>query len=155
MRNNYQKGLSVTELLIVIAGIALLVAFVLPQFFKLRENQTLKSAVGDILSILDKARANTLASVNSSEYGVHLESDKVIIFKGNTFDVNDTNNETINITTPASISNVTLNGISGSSGDVYFQRVYGVPSKSGTITVSTTSSSKIITLSSTGVASSN
>jgi hypothetical protein len=121
----------------------------------MRENQALKNAVSDILSSLNKAQSQTLASVNSSSYGVHFQADKVIIFKGTVFSTGDANNETIGLTSPASISNVTLGGVSSTSGDMYFNRLSGAPSTTGTITVSTTSYSKIITVSATGVASSN
>ncbi len=155
MKNFYKKGITATELLVVIAVLGVIFSIVIPQFSKSRELQVLKSGVGDILSTIDKARVTTLSSLNSSSYGVHFQSDKVIIFKGTVFSASDPNNEAINITTPANISNVTLGGISGNSGDVYFNRLSGSPSALGTITISTSSYSKIITISATGVASSN
>ena len=143
------------EILIVLAVLGLIFAVVLPQFSKIREGQVLKSAVEDILSSLDKARSQTLSSLNSLEYGVHLQSDKVIIFKGKVFSALASDNETINIATPASISNVTLGGVSSTSGNIYFNRLSGAPSTTGTITILTPSYSKIITLSGTGVVSVN
>ncbi|MFA5932165.1 MAG: prepilin-type N-terminal cleavage/methylation domain-containing protein [Candidatus Paceibacterota bacterium] len=154
MINFYKKGFTVVELLIVLAVIGIIFSIVLPQFSAIRENQVLKGAVNDIISSLNKAQSQTLSSVNSSSYGVHFQSDKVIIFLGTTFLVNDMN-ETINIISPANISNVTLSGVSGNSGDIYFNRLSGIPSKTGTITVSTPSYSKIITISTTGVISVN
>src|SRR3989344_1027883 len=106
MKNFYQKGITIIELLIVIVVIGIMALIVLPQFSYIKENQVLKNGVSDILSSIDKARGQTLSSLNSSEYGVHFESDKVIIFKG-------------------------------------------------TVTLSTTNYSKIITISATGVGSSN
>ncbi len=155
MKNTYTKGLGAIELLIVFAVLALIVAIVIPQLVSMRQNQTLKSAVEDVLSTVEKARAKSIASYNSSSYGVHFQSDKVIIFKGTSYVSNDANNESIDILSPATISNVTLGGVSGVSGDVYFQRIYGVPSKSGTVTVTNGSSSKIITISTTGNTSKN
>src|SRR3989344_37957 len=151
MKNFYQRGLSIIELLILIAVIGVLTAVIIPQFSKIRENQVLKSGVEDLLSSINNARGKTLSSLNSSEYGVHFESEKVIIFKGKVFSAGATDNETINIVTPASISNVTLDGVSGISGDIYFNRLSGIPSDTGTITVSTPSFSKIITISATGI----
>ena len=139
----------------VVAGIALIVAIVIPQFSKIRERETLKSGVENTVGALDKARNKTLASVASSSYGVHFQSDRVVIFKGIVYSVNDANNEVITLTTPSSISNVTLGGVSGSSGDVYFNRIYGTPNTTGTVTVSTGNYSKVITISNTGSASSN
>ena len=66
--NFYRKGFSLIEVLIVIAVLAVIATVVLPQFSKVRENQVLKSGVEDILSSLDKARANTLSSLHSSSY---------------------------------------------------------------------------------------
>jgi len=155
MKNFYKQGITTTELLVVIAALGIIFSIVIPQFSKSRELQVLKSGVGDILSTINKARVMTLSSLNSSSYGVHFQSDRVIIFKGTVFSVNDSNNEAISITTPASITNVTLGGVNGDSGDVYFNRLSGSPSATGTITISTDSYSKIITISATGVASSN
>ena len=155
MINHYKRGMTIVELLVVIAVLGIIFSVALPQFSKMRELQTLKSAVGDVLSVLDRARSQTLASVDSSEYGVHFQSDRVIIFKGKTFSAGDGNNETINIVTPASISDITLNGVSGSSGDVYFNRLSGAPNQTGTVAITTTSYSKIVTISATGASSSD
>ncbi len=143
------------EILIAVAVLGILASIILPQFSKMKENQVLKNTVGDIVSILHDAQSKTLASVNSSSYGVHFQSDKIISFKGMVFSVNDPNNKTADVGTPASISNVTLAGISGTSGDIYFKRLSGVPDKTGTITVSTPNISKIITISATGAVSVN
>ena len=153
MKNFYKKGMTIIELLVVIAVLGIIFSIVLPQFSKIKENQVLKNGVEDIISSVNKARGQTLASLNSFSYGVHFEFDKVIIFKGTVFSDVDEENETINIITPASITNVTLGGASGTSGNIFFNRLSGAPSTTGTITISTTSYSKIITISATGVAS--
>ncbi len=156
MENNfYKKGITIIELVVVLAIIGVIVAVVFPRFAQIRENQVLKNGVADVLSSIDKARGETLSSLNSSEYGVHFQSDKVVIFKGKVFSAGDANNETVSLTTPSAITNVTLGGISGASGDIYFNRLFGAPSATGTVTVATPSFSKIITISATGVASTN
>jgi len=152
MQNFYRKGVTVVELLIVIAVLGIIFLIVLPQFSKSRENQVLKNGVADILSSVNKARGNTLASLNSSEYGIHFQSDRVVIFKGTSFSSEDSNNEIINITTPANISDITL---LGGVSDIYFHRLTGAPSTTGTITISTGSYSKVITILATGVVSVN
>ena len=150
-----KKGMSVIELLIAVAVLGILFSIILPQFSKIRENQVLKAATSNILSSLNKAQSQTFASINSSSYGVHFQSDKVIIFKGAVYSATDANNEIMEIIEPARISNVTLSGISGTSGNVYFNRLSGTPNTTGTITVATSSYSKIITISATGVATVN
>lgn len=147
---NYKKGINSIELLVVLAVLGVIFAIILPQFSKTREQQMLKNGVENTISAIDKAKTETLSSLNSSEYGVHFQADKVIIFKGKSFVPNTPDNENINITSPASISNVTLGGVNDFSGEIYFNRLSGAPSAFGTVTISTPSYSKLITISATG-----
>lgn len=155
MKNFYTRGISAIEIILVIGVLGILVLIVFPSFSSLRNSQLLKASVGEVLSSIDKVRSQTLSSLNSSEYGVHFQSDKIVIFKGKVYIANDTNNETIDIATPVTITNVTLGGVSGVSGDMYFNRLSGAPSVSGTITLGVDTTSKIITMYATGVASVN
>jgi Tfp pilus assembly protein FimT len=155
MRLSTQKGISIIEVLLVLGILILLSAAVLPKFSKTREQQVVKVASADIINSIGKARSQTLASVNSSEYGVHLQSDKVILFKGKVYSAGATDNETVSILSPATISNVTLGGVSGTSGDLYFNRLTGAPNQSGTATISSPSFTITVTISATGVASAN
>lgn len=150
-----QRGVSALELITVISIITILIFIVFSKFSSVREGQVIKSAVEGVLSSIDRARGETLSSLNSSEYGVHFQSDKVIIFKGKVFSSGASDNESIDLTTPASITNITFGGVSGTSGDVYFNRLSGMPSTTGTISINTASYSKIITISATGSASVN
>src|SRR3989338_1858249 len=113
MKNYFKKGITAVELLVVIVVLGIIFSVALSQFSKFRENQVLKTAVNDVLSSLNKARSQTLSSLNSSEYGVHFQSDRVIIFKGAVFSAEDPDNETISILAPAAIFDVTLNGVGG------------------------------------------
>jgi prepilin-type N-terminal cleavage/methylation domain-containing protein len=155
MKNLYNKGYTLIEVLIGLFVIGIILATVVFSFSALKKSQALKNAVSDAMSSIDKARSEAFASVSSSEYGVRFESDKVVIFKGTSYSAGTGTNETVNIVSPATISNVTLNGVSGPSGDLYFNRLTGVPSKNGTITITASSSSKIITISATGGTSVN
>ena len=148
-----KRGVSVVELLVAIAILGIILAVVLTPFSKSRERATLDSAVVDILTGISQARSKTLASMDSSSYGVHFASNEVIIFKGTSFSSGDPDNDTISITQPAAVSDVTLDGESGSSGEFYFSRLSGSPSASGTVTVSSPSYSKTITITATGSAS--
>ena len=155
MQKFFQKGITVIEMLIVVSVIGILVLITLPRFSKIKENQVLKNTLGDVTSVLHRAQTQSLASVDSSEYGVRFQSDQVIIFKGKIFSAEAPDNKITNISSPSSISNVTLGGISSSTGELYFERLSGIPSKIGTITISTPSASKIITISATGAVSLN
>ena len=148
----YKKGITALELLFVVAVIGIIVAIAAPQFLKMKQNQVLKNTTEDIFSVINKARSQTLASLNSSEYGVHFQSDKIIIFKGKNFVANDANNEITTIVSPATISSINL---AGGASSFYFNRLSGMPSISGTVTVSVSAVSKVITVSPTGTVSFN
>lgn len=155
MKNIYNQGITALEILLVLSVLGVIFLIVIPHFSTIREMQVLKSGTEDILSSINKARGYTLSSLNSSEYGVHFQSDKVIIFKGKVFSDVAGDNENISLTDPAVISDVTLGGVPASAGDFYFNRLSGAPSATGTITISSPSFSKVITISATGSASSN
>ncbi|MEK7539064.1 MAG: prepilin-type N-terminal cleavage/methylation domain-containing protein [Patescibacteria group bacterium] len=152
MKNFLKKGITVIELLVVLTVLGIIISVAIPQFSQIRENQVFKSGVADILSSIDKARGETLSSLYSSEYGVHFESNKVIIFKGKIFSATASDNETINITLPATISTIT---IAGGGADLYFNRLSGTPNVTGSIIISSTNFIKTITIFATGMASVN
>jgi len=147
-----RRGISLVEVLVVIAIVGIIAAIVFPQFSKMKENQVIKNATAETLSAIEKARSQTLSSLNSSEYGVHFQSDKVIIFKGKVFSDSAIDNENIEIVSPANISSTNF---SGGGANVFFNRLSGSPSTTGTITIDTTNMQKIITISATGTASIN
>lgn len=147
---NFKKGMSLLEILVAIAIVGILLLVILPQFSKMRENQTLQSAVVDVVSAIERARSMSISSIDSSSYGVHFESDKVVIFKGITYSAVDPLNEDINIISPATISDI-LFGVSDV--DVYFSRLLGEPNATGFVKITTESFSKTINLSATGTVS--
>lgn len=156
IKNKKNKGVTLVESIIVITIIVILTAVMLPQFSKIKNLQIVKNASLDIVSSLNKAQSQTRASLNSSSYGVHFESNRIIIFRGTSYVANDSvNNTIIDIIQPAVISNISL---SGGAMDLYFYRLSGLPSRTGTIVVSISgnaSLTKTITISATGMASIN
>lgn len=153
--NFYRRGITVIEMLLVISILGILVLITVPRFSDIRGNQVLKNAVEDVTSVIHNAKNQSLASLNSSEYGVYFQADKIITFKGKIYSPEAVDNKTTDIISPATISNVTLAGVSSNVGELYFERLSGIPSKTGTITISTPSTSKIITISATGAISIN
>lgn len=153
MNKIYQQGLTIIETVIVISILLVLISVVLPEFSQMRERQVLNNATSDALSLINKARSQTLASLDSSIYGVRFEADQIILFKGQEFFPSATDNEIITIINPASIVNVTLDSVSKDSGEIYFNRLNGLPSATGAIIVATPSFSKTVSISKMGIVS--
>ncbi|HEY4478169.1 MAG TPA: hypothetical protein VJB09_02750 [Candidatus Paceibacterota bacterium] len=150
MRTIFQKGITMIEVMVVVVILIVLLAVTTSQFSSLRQNQALQASTTEVISVIKKANSQTLASIDSSQYGVHFGTDTVIIFKGTSYPSDS--DETITLTNPAYISDVSL---SGGGNDVYFSRLTGVPNKTGTVTISINGASKIITIGATGIISVN
>jgi len=153
-----KRGFSIIEVLITITILGIVTSFAIIKFSSVKNRQSLDNATADIITTLNKASSKTLASVNSTTYGVHFEAGAIVVFTGDTYPgtLGASGNEPyISIVSPASITNVTLGGVSGSSGELYFNRLKGTPSKTGTITVTIPGSSRTITIGATGQISSS
>lgn len=150
------KGITALELLMVVAIMAVLAAIVVSPFAQFRNSKVLDTAGENALSILTKARGNTLSSKNSYQYGVHFESSQMVLFRGATYNPSDTNNEIVALDNALEISSINLAG--GTSDDVIFDRLTGKTSQDGEIVIrvkSDTSKTRTITINATGVASVN
>lgn len=151
-KNYFNKGINLIEVLIVVAIIGILIAVIIPQFGSFKILQSLQNSTIDVYSAINKARTDTIASVDSKQYGVHFETNQVIIFEGTSYSAGAGSNVINIISSPTSISGISL---SGGGSDMYFSRIYGVPNKTGTITLSAGNYTKIITISATGNISAN
>ena len=139
------------EIIIVIAVLLIVIGISTASFLGIKENQLLKNSTEEVLNTLNKARSLTLTSLDSSEYGVHFSSDQIVLFKGTSYVINDIDNEIISIVNPVSISNIALGGGS----DIYFNRLNGSPNVSGTITISSSGKTQVISISALGIVSVN
>jgi hypothetical protein len=111
----------------------------------------LNNSTENVISALNKARSRSLASLDSSTYGVYFESssNKVIIFKGTSYNSTASGNETINLGSETTLSTTPL------TTNIYFERLNGKPNTTVDIriTIQGPSNSKTITISPTGAIS--
>lgn len=157
MKVLFKKGFTLIEILFVIAIIAILIAVLLPQFSKMRQNQLLASTTSDIVSILNKASSQSINSLDSSSYGVYFEDDLVVLFKGEVYDFNSADNQVLNLNGEISISDINLLKVSDdtSTDEVYFERLSGRPDAYGDIILTIGSINKTINLTKSGGVSIN
>jgi len=149
----HMKGLTLIEILIVIAilfTLAALGAGALPLF---QRTVDLNASLEDGMSALLRARSKTLAGEDGLQYGVHLSSDRVVLFEGGTYSSSDPKNEETVLPATVEISSITLNG---DGAEVIFQKLTGETNQYGTVTFRLTSDfskTRTLTILETGVVS--
>lgn len=156
LKINKNKGFTLIEILIVIAILGIISSIVLLNLSQFRNEQLLKNTTLDVVSLLSKARQDTLSSVNSTNYGVHFDSNQAVLFTGSVYSSNNVTNEPVVFSSKVNISIPSGLNIGGGS-DVIFERLTG-ETIGGTIKLQLTSDAtrqKIITVGKTGSVSSN
>ncbi|MBI3633948.1 MAG: type II secretion system protein [Candidatus Vogelbacteria bacterium] len=147
-----EKGFTLVEIIIVVGILLTLATITITALSKFSQFTALSKDTEKIVSLLNRARSDTISSKNDVRYGVHFESTKAVLFAGDSYVSNTMTNEVVTVLPTATIRSVTLNG--GGS-NVLFDRLTGATSESGNIIISLLGSganSRQITISSNGVA---
>lgn len=121
------------EFMVVIAISALLVFLTIGIFSSFRDTQVLQGETSQALSIINKAQSYTLNSRGDSEYGVRVNADQLILFKGLAFSSSSPSNEAYVLHPAVLISNTAL---AGGGSDIIFNRLTGDTSNNGSFRVS-------------------
>ncbi len=148
-----EYGFSLIELLIIIGIVILLIVMIVPSLASFRKNQALQNTTNAIVSLLQEARGQTLASYNTTFYSVRFETDRAILFSGGSYNSSDTTNKVVVFDIPVVLQTTVLNG-GGVS--VSFDRLKGTTSQHGTITIGISGGeSRTVSISSSGVITRN
>ena len=120
------------ELVVVLAVIALLSFMGMVSFSRFRQTSALDSTKQDVLAALLEARTLALSSNGAQTYGVHFETNRVIRFAGTTYATGTSGNVPYSFDKRVRMVRLTL---SGGGSDIYFKRLTGEASKTGTLVV--------------------
>ncbi len=105
------------------------------------ETTAVTSGVEEALAILDDARNRTVSARNKSQFGAHLEQDRMILFPGITYDSANPANE-IHILSPRiEIVSITL---AGGGPDIVFARSTGQTAQYGSFIIRSRKSPSIL-----------
>jgi len=149
------------EIIVVIAIMAIIISIIVPNLANFRNEQALKNATADIMSLLNKAKSDANSLSVDTNYGVHFETGRAVYFVGDSFTEPNVNNKEVII--PSSVS-IPLGGISlnGGGSNIIFTRLTGddrgYVTGYGTITLQLTSNptrTKVITINKSGSISVN
>lgn len=150
---NIKNGFTLLEILVSIAIITLLTAIGWNTLSRFRQTVDLNRSAEAGISSLNDARSRTLSSVDSSQYGVHFQTDSVVLFKGTSYATSNPDNVEFLVPGTVQISSISL---TGGGSDVLFARLTGATNQSGTITFrlsANTAETRMITILSSGVIS--
>lgn len=145
------KGISIIEIIIILAVISIILGIVVINFTSFKEEQALNSAINESASLINEARSKTLSSKDFSQYGIHFEQAKITLFKGTNYNSSDPNNIDYIFSSLLEISNISLNG---GGNEIIFQKITGKIDQFGSITYrvkNNPSKLKTITIKSTGI----
>lgn len=145
------RGFTLLELLISVAVIGIVSVLATSGFSSFRESVQLNEVQSQILGILRDARNRTLSSEKNTQYGVHFESTKVVLFSGSYYNPSASSNEIHTLPALVRISSINFGG----DVDVVFARLTGAASVFGTTTIEIINNSakaRTITIISSGIA---
>src|SRR3989338_7817252 len=124
------RGFSFIELLVVIGVIAVLASGVLIAYRSANGGIELKTNAFKIVDVLNLARQRPIASLGSSEYGVHFEANQLVLFKGAAYSAPDPDNIFYALPDALEIADVSL---AGGGSEVVFDRITGKTVQSGSL----------------------
>lgn len=125
---NKVGGFTLIEILIVIATLSILASAVIINFHDFQLNADLNNEAEKILNIVKLAQNKTLASEEGSSYGIHLENNLYVLFKGQVYSNSSIDNLYYELLPSVEIYEINLNG---GGQDIIFNRVTGETSQSG------------------------
>jgi prepilin-type N-terminal cleavage/methylation domain-containing protein len=142
------KGLTLIEIIVVIAIFAILFAIGVAAMITSRNSASVTTTADAIAAKLEEQKLQAITGKNSLPYGVKFNSTSYVSFSGSPYNPADTNNKTIPVSGDITLTNT----IPGTDDAIIFARMTGTASATGTITVSkgTTSTLKATITVSTG-----
>ncbi len=123
-------GFTLIEMLITLSLLALVATLSIIGFQNFARFQQYNQAVSDVTFVLEQARLSARSAVADESHGVKLDTASLTEFTGSTFVGGDPDNivHTYGL--------ITLqHGLTGGADEIVFQKLTGLPSATGTVTV--------------------
>lgn len=138
------RAFTLIEILLVVGILAILVSLISPLALDFYRSQQLDTHTQGIIQTLRKAQLKAMSIEADSEFGVHITNNNYTLFRGNTYNPDDPYNEVIDSPT---IITVTTNPVFST---IIFSKLEGLPSVTGTITLSYDDVSRTISINEVG-----
>ena len=139
-----QTGFTLIELLLSVAMISMIAGISLPVYISFQTRNELATTSSAVVEMLRRAQNYARVGMNDSQWGVAVAASSVTLFEGSSYAARDTAQDEV-LTLAGSLS---ASGL----GEVVFAELTGVPSTTGTITLtSSTNDTHALTLNAKGV----
>lgn len=125
-------GVTAIETLTAIAILAVILVITVVSFTLFQQERDLDGANEGLVSALEQARTQTLASKNQTVYGVHMEVGQYVLFEGAMYVPGAATNQAFALAPSIEISGWAL---AGGGAEVVFERLTGKTNQPGTVTV--------------------
>lgn len=146
-------GFTIIELLVVLAIVVILMGIASLPIIRFRREQALQNTTNAVLTVINEARAKTLAGTENTNYSVRLESDRAILFRGSTYQSSTSTNQIFLYESPVVLGTVAL---SGGGSTITFDRLRGTTAHHGTLQLQLPSGTvRTITVTATGTVARN
>lgn len=147
------KGFTIIELLIVLTIVAVLMGIASLPIIRFRREQALQNTTNMVFTVINEARAKTLAGSENTNYSVRLESDRAILFRGSTYQSSAVTNQIFLYESPVVLGTV---AISGGGATITFDRLRGTTAHHGTLQLQLPdNTARTITVTTTGTVARN
>ncbi len=130
-KNFFRRGMSLIELIVTISIIVFLGAASLVSLLSSRNVRDLTTSGQNVLSVLKLAQSKSLAGEGNTTWGVHFESNRVVLFQGPSYVSLGT---TTPYALPQSLQIANINLFGGGS-DVIFKKITGTTDQSGSVDI--------------------
>lgn len=138
-----EQGFTLLELLLSVAIISLLAGLSLPVYRTLLSKNDLDIATQVSANSLRRAEVLSQSTDGDITWGVKAQSGSIVIFKGASYATRDTTfDETFNVPT-----NITFGGMT----EILFAKFTGLPQTTGTLSLSSETDSRAVTINSKGM----
>ncbi len=139
---NFKKGFTFIELIIVLAILGILIASSTTVAVRFYQTRALDIHLNGIVQVLRRAQLKAMSVENDSSFGVYINSDKYVLFKGDSYSTRDQSyDETYNLP-----DNFKTSGLS----EVVFSKIRGNTSDTGNIILTVTGKSKTLNINKVG-----
>lgn len=125
------KGFSLIEILMAVAILGILTSIVISTFSTAQLKKEQSGITQSLVASLEKQKADTQAGKGGAIYGVKLNTDSYVLYKG-TYSVNSATNQDVVIDKKFSLSETLTNA----NNLIYFSKLYGKANENATITIS-------------------